>query len=70
MVLDGLLSTLAWLGRFSDPLAWLVIGTFLAGGVLEWTDRREQARPVAVAGWVLFGGFWFTPKHPLRGRSR
>jgi len=60
MVLDGLLSTLAWLGRFSDPLAWLVIGTFLAGGVLEWTDRREQARPVAVAGWVLFGGFWFT----------
>jgi len=59
-MLEGLLSGLAWLTQFSDPLAWLVIGTFATAAALEWTDRREQARSVAVAGWGLFGLFWFS----------
>ncbi|PSP33139.1 archaeosortase A [Halobacteriales archaeon QH_10_67_22] len=60
MVLGGLLSGLAWTTQFSDPLAWLVIATFLIAAVLEYIDRREQARAVAVAGWVTFALFWFS----------
>jgi archaeosortase A (PGF-CTERM-specific) len=55
MVLDAL----AVLGRFSDPLAWLVVAAFGAGALLERGDR-ERARPVVVAAWVLFGAFWLS----------
>ena len=60
--MTGVLDGLAWAHQFSDPLAWLVVGTFLAAAVLDVADRRE-ARPLAVAGWVLFGLFWFTLVH-------
>jgi archaeosortase A (PGF-CTERM-specific) len=59
-MLDGLLSVLEQLTTYSDALAWLVLGTFFLAALLDWQDRREQARPVAVAGWVFFGLFWFS----------
>jgi archaeosortase A (PGF-CTERM-specific) len=48
---------LAWLGRFSDPLAAVAVAGFLLAAVLE---RRSPAtaRPVAVGAWVAFGAFW------------
>jgi len=61
-MLDGVLAALAWFGRFSDPLAWLVVATFTAGAVLSWRERRF-ARPVTVAAWVLFGVFWLSVIH-------
>jgi archaeosortase A (PGF-CTERM-specific) len=42
----------------SEPLSWLVVLSFLAAAVVERWDR-ELARRVAVAGWGLFGLFWF-----------
>jgi len=59
-MIDGLLGVLERATALSGPLAWLVIGTFLAGAVLEWTGERERARVAAVAGWALFGVFWFS----------
>ena len=60
-MLESVLGVLAWLTRFSDPLAWLVLGTFTVGTLLEWYDvDRSWARRVTVAGWVLFAVFWFT----------
>lgn len=59
-MLDVVLSGLDWATRFSDPLAWLVLGAFLATTVLELTDRRERARRAGVAAWGLFGVFWFS----------
>ena len=53
----GLLDALA---GYSDPLVWLSILAFLAGAVLEVTDRRSLAVPVAAGGWVLFGVFWLS----------
>ena len=44
----------AWL---PDLLAWVVIGLFLAGWLLE-DRRRELARTVASLGWGAFGVFW------------
>lgn len=41
----------------TDALAWLVIGLFVAGAVLERT-HTETARAVAASGWGLFGVFW------------
>lgn len=61
-MLDPLVEALAWLGRFSDPLAWLVLGTFLLGGAMDSLDVRG-ARPVAVIGWGLFAVFWLTTVH-------
>jgi len=57
-----LLGGLEWVGRFSDPLAVLVLAAFLVGGVLAVLDRRG-ARPVTVVAWVLFGAFWFSLIH-------
>lgn len=57
-VLDGL----AWLGQFSDPLAWLVVVAFVTGGLLDYRDR-ETARWLTVGAWVLFGLFWLTTVH-------
>jgi len=59
-MIDGLLGLLEQATTLSGPLAWVVIGTFLLGAVLEWTGDRERARVVAVAGWGLFGIFWFS----------
>ena len=42
----------------SEPLMWLVLATFLGSAVLQW-QNEEWARRVAVAGWGLFGAFWF-----------
>lgn len=59
---EPLVSGLAWLGQFSDPLAWLVVATFLAGTILEWRDHRF-GRPVTVGAWILFAAFWVTVFH-------
>jgi archaeosortase A (PGF-CTERM-specific) len=41
----------------TDALAWVVVGLFLGGALL---DRRgsDRARPVTVAAWVAFALFW------------
>lgn len=59
-MIDAVVSALAWATRFSDPLAWFVIGAFLVATALDLTGRREHARPVAVAGWVAFALFWLS----------
>jgi len=61
-MLEPLVAALAWLGRFSDPLAWVVVAAFLLGGVLEWRDL-PGARVVTAAAWVLFAAFWVTVFH-------
>jgi archaeosortase A (PGF-CTERM-specific) len=61
-MLDALLETLAWLGTFSDPLAWVVLVAFFGGTVAELSDR-ERARPVLVGAWVVFALFWLTLVH-------
>ncbi|EMA38850.1 archaeosortase A [Halococcus hamelinensis] len=61
-MIDAVLSALAWVGRFSDALAWLSVLTFVAGALLAWRDSRF-ARPVTVAGWVVFAAFWFSVFH-------
>ncbi len=48
------------LAAYSDPLAWLVIGAFLAGAVLTATDRRSVARYVAAGAWGVFAVFWLS----------
>jgi len=63
-MLGTLLDGLAWAHQFSDPLAWLVIATFTAGALLEWSDLdREWARRITVGAWVLFGVFWLSLIH-------
>lgn len=44
-------------GWIPDLLAWVVIASFAASWLLE-DRRRERARFIASAGWVLFGIFW------------
>jgi archaeosortase A (PGF-CTERM-specific) len=61
-MLDGLLAALAWFGRFSDPLAWLSVLAFSAGGLLSWRDSRF-ARPATVAAWMVFAVFWLSVFH-------
>ncbi|GAB3679701.1 archaeosortase A [Salinarchaeum chitinilyticum] len=51
------------LGGYSTPLIWLSILAFVAGAVLEVTDRRSLAVPIAAGGWVLFGVYWFSMFH-------
>jgi archaeosortase A (PGF-CTERM-specific) len=60
-MLDVLIGALAWLHTLTPPLAWLVVGAFVAGTALEYYDRhREWARRLTVAAWVLFGLFWLS----------
>lgn len=61
-MLDPVVEGLAWLGRFSDPLAWVVLATFIVGGTLDHLDL-PAARPVSVAGWAIFAVFWLTTVH-------
>jgi archaeosortase A (PGF-CTERM-specific) len=44
-------------GPFTDVLAWVVIGLFLAGAVLRGRERAS-ARAVTVAAWAVFAAFW------------
>jgi len=41
----------------AEPLSWIIVIGFLVAAVLEYYGK-EQARPIAVATWVLFGAFW------------
>ncbi|WP_123533234.1 archaeosortase A [Halosimplex salinum] len=59
-MLDAVLAGLEWATQFSDPLAWLTLAAFLVTAVLDWQGEREYARSVGVAGWALFGVFWFS----------
>jgi archaeosortase A (PGF-CTERM-specific) len=54
--------TLAAVGAITDPLAWIVVVTFLAGAIVERSDRH-RARYVFAVAWLLFGVFWFTLIH-------
>lgn len=53
-----------------DLLAWVVIGLFLAGWLLE-DRRKELARTVASVGWGAFGLFWLVliPQFAFEMRS-
>ncbi|MFD1589251.1 archaeosortase A [Halorientalis brevis] len=57
-MLDALLGMLAWFTQWSDPLAWLVVGTFSAGAVLDWSNRDERSQYSTVAVGVLGAVFW------------
>lgn len=48
------------LSSLSDPLAWIAIGAFFVAMVLELTDRKGMAVPIAAGAWVAFGGFWLS----------
>jgi len=63
-MLDQLGAALSILGAASEPLGWVVLAVFLAGVLLEYADREEQARPVFVVAWVLFAAFWLTLIYP------
>ena len=58
-MIDALLDAFAWApGPLSDALAWVVIGTFLAGVLLA--DRRpDLGRTLTAGAWAGFAGFWF-----------
>ncbi|MEA5386015.1 archaeosortase A [Haloarculaceae archaeon H-GB11] len=58
----SLLSALAWFHQFSDPLAWLVLATFLTGTLLARYDEDLSER-VFVLAWGTFAAFWFTLMH-------
>jgi archaeosortase A (PGF-CTERM-specific) len=55
-------AALAWLGQFSDPLAWLVVAGFLGTALLERYDPG-RARFAYVGSWVLFAVFWLSVVH-------
>ncbi|RRJ31991.1 archaeosortase A [Halocatena pleomorpha] len=61
-MVEEFVRVLVWSRRLSDPLAWIVVTAFLAGAVLEQTDR-DGARRVTVVGWLLFAVFWFSLIH-------
>ncbi|WP_254543909.1 archaeosortase A [Halomarina pelagica] len=50
-MLGPLLGALEWIQRFADPLAWIVVATFLGGAALEAADRDARYRPL-VFGYV------------------
>jgi len=59
-MIEALVGVLAWVNQWADPLAWLVIATFTAGTLLEWSGWHDEwARRVTVGAWVLFSAFWF-----------
>ena len=64
-MLEGAVRVLAGLHAYSDALAWMVIGAFCAGAVLERVDRfdRRWARYVTAGAWVSFGLFWLSLVH-------
>jgi len=52
-------SLLEFAHAYTIPVGWLTAGLFLAAAIVEYHDR-SLARPIAVAGWVLFAVFWFS----------
>lgn len=56
-MVEALTGVFARLAGYSDPLGWLAIGLFVAGGLLERYDR-DAARPLVAGGWVVFAAFW------------
>ncbi|MFC7071601.1 archaeosortase A [Halovenus rubra] len=56
-MLGQLNTILADLGTYAHPVGWLALAVFLIGVVVDTTDR-EHARPVFIAGWLLFALFW------------
>jgi archaeosortase A (PGF-CTERM-specific) len=62
-VVEVVVSALAATGSITDPLAWLVVATFLGGAILEQFDRSQRTRFVYALAWLLFGVFWFTLIH-------
>lgn len=63
-MLDQLLSVFAQLGAFARPVGWVALAIFLVAIALEYVDR-EYARPVYVAGWIVFALFWLLLIHPF-----
>jgi len=58
-MLDTLLGILAWFTQWSDPLAWLVVGAFTAGGLLDWSTRRGDSRqPLTVVVVLGLAAVW------------
>jgi archaeosortase A (PGF-CTERM-specific) len=54
----------------AEPLAWLVIGLFLAGGLSTFRSRR-LARDITVGAWGVFALFWLvqTPHFVFEQKS-
>lgn len=66
IVFGSLFRVLDWLHQFSDPLAWLVLASFLSDAALEYVDRdhdRSRARVLTAGAWVLFAVFWLSLIH-------
>lgn len=59
MILAQAVAILERVESYSEPLGWLVVALFVAGALLEASDR-DYARPVVVGAWVVFGLFWLT----------
>lgn len=66
IVFESLFRALDWLHQFSDPLAWLVLATFLVGAALEYVERDRdynRARVFTAGAWVIFAVFWLSLIH-------
>jgi archaeosortase A (PGF-CTERM-specific) len=61
-MLGALLDGLARLGRFADPLAWVVIAAFTGGALARWREH-PAARAVTVGAWIAFALFWLSLLH-------
>jgi archaeosortase A (PGF-CTERM-specific) len=61
-MVPGPVALLDSLGVVTVPLGWLVLALFVAGAVVERSDRG-YARPVLVVAWGLFGLFWLSVIH-------
>ncbi|WP_181686882.1 archaeosortase A [Halorhabdus salina] len=57
-IIDGL----AALHGYAGSIAWLVLGVFLAGAILERYDDELGAR-VYAGGWVVLTGYWLAYVH-------
>jgi archaeosortase A (PGF-CTERM-specific) len=58
------------LALITDPLAWVVVLTFAASGLLSWRENAYE-RAVAAAAWALFAVFWalMIPHYAIEMRS-
>jgi archaeosortase A (PGF-CTERM-specific) len=63
-------TSLALHGALAEPLAWLVVATFLAGAAADLRSRA-LGRTVTVGAWGLFAVFWFvqTPHFVFEQKS-
>lgn len=58
-VVPSITDALLALHAYSDPLAWLSVGLFVAVAALE-LYRREWARTLGALAWAEFGVFWLS----------